>query len=488
MKKVLIIEDQHSFANMLVTLIHERYQYISMVAHTLKEAKQALKENPSEFFVVITDLNLPDSKTGEGVDLAKNYGLPVLVFTSVYDEGLREDLLTKGVADYLLKNGEYNVDQVVRMVDRIRKNAQTNVLVVDDSASARTVMTHFLATQSYQFIEADSGEQALEILKDKPPTLKVVIIDSNMKGMSGFELTKQIRTKHDSDSLAIIGISAHGGKPLSAKFIKHGADDFLQKPIEHEEFMCRVNRAADRLGLIETLAILNENTNKLVSIAAHDIRSPLSVVIQAVEHLTRKPRDAECSQHMHYLIKDSAQHARLLLNNILSQQSIDLGSLDVTLTENSVSEIVEETRGFYDLLIKDRELKLATELAPLDKIAVDKMRIRQLIDNLVNNAIKYCPEGSTITLKTYLDNDFHVVEVADDGPGIAANDQANLFTPFSRLTTEAGKSADFSFGLGLSICKNIVEAHKGHIRYIPRTPRGSRFIISIPKKQIRLSA
>ena len=488
MKKVLIIEDQQSFASMLETLIRERYQYTSVVAQTLTKAKQALEENPDGFFVVITDINLPDSKAGEGVDLAKSYNLPVLVFTSVYDDGLREDLLTKGVADYLLKNGEYNVDQVVRMVERISKNAQTEVLIVDDSASARTVMRHFLATQSYLCIEAESGEEALAILKNKRPNLKIAIIDSNMKGMCGFELTKEIRIKYDSDCLAVIGISAHGGKPLSAKFIKHGADDFLQKPIEHEEFMCRINRAADRLGLIEELEILNENTNKLVSVAAHDIRSPLAVIIQAIDHLARNQRNLECTKNMYCMIKDSAQHARLLLNNILSSQSINLGKLDVTLTNNSLSEIVQETQGFYELLIHDRSLKLKTELETLNEISVDKMRIRQLIDNLVNNAIKYCPSGSTIKLKTYREKDFHLVEIADDGPGITDQHQINLFSEFDQSSLKPSNSADFSFGLGLSICKSIVNAHNGHIKYLPNSPKGSRFIIYIPNVKQQLTA
>lgn len=190
-KKVLIIEDSRSFAALVSTTLKQRAGYESEIAETLAAGDAILKAGANDFFAAIVDLNLPDAPEGEAVDLVNQYELPSIVFTGQLSDGLREDILSKGISDYVLKSGQYNIDYVVDTIRRFEQNKDVKVLVVDDSKMARKQMTRLLVSQCYQVLEADSGLVALSILQENPG-ISMVITDCHMEGMDGFELTQNL--------------------------------------------------------------------------------------------------------------------------------------------------------------------------------------------------------------------------------------------------------------------------------------------------------
>jgi len=135
------------------------------------------------------------------------------------------------------------------LILRLYKNLQVKVLVADDSRVARAHIVKLLANQNYQVIEAVDGMDALEKLAEHPD-VKILITDYNMPKLDGYDLITEVRKKYRRDKLAIIGVSGQGGHYV-AKFLKHGANDFLTKPFEVEEFYCRINQQADILDIVE---------------------------------------------------------------------------------------------------------------------------------------------------------------------------------------------------------------------------------------------
>jgi len=250
--QILVVEDSKMFANVIVNEINSRLGFHCIIATTLEETRRQVEENESGFFLAVLDLNLPDAHDEEIVDYVVSKGIPAIVFTGNFGDDIRERILSKDVVDYVLKEGIQDVDYLVRTIHRIYKNQYIKLLVVDDSSVTRMMLKSLLTIQKFQVMEASNGIDGLQVLKQNPD-IKLVITDYNMPEMDGFQLVSAIRKKHNSDRLAIIGISAHGSGILSAKFLKKGANDFVNKPFAKEELYCRVNHNIEMLEYIEAI-------------------------------------------------------------------------------------------------------------------------------------------------------------------------------------------------------------------------------------------
>src|SRR5690606_22231074 len=136
------------------------------------------------------------------------------------------------------------------MIDRLERNQHIQVLAVDDSDVSRKHIVNLLKRHLFQVFEAKDGAEAIKILLDNPD-IKLLVTDYNMPRMDGFELVKNLRYKYDKTDLIMIGISGESNEALSAKFIKHGANDFLRKPFHPEEFYCRIIHNIETLELME---------------------------------------------------------------------------------------------------------------------------------------------------------------------------------------------------------------------------------------------
>lgn len=253
MAKILVVEDSPIVTKIIRHVAQQSLDFEVFYADSFAAARQLVEQHRDGFFAALVDLNLPDAPDGEVVDYTLAEKIPTIVLTGSYDDEKREALLDKGIVDYVLKEGRYSYDYAVNLIKRLRKNTAIKVLVVEDSDTSRKFICSLLQRQLFQVLQASNGIEAIKVLIDNPD-IKLLITDYNMPKMDGFELVKNIRDKYDKSDLIIIGLSAEGQGALSAKFIKHGANDFLQKPFYHEEFNCRVMHNVESLELIERIS------------------------------------------------------------------------------------------------------------------------------------------------------------------------------------------------------------------------------------------
>ena len=255
MTRILIIEDSRSFAALLARRVREELGFEVVVAGTLAEARDVL-ETDTDFMAALVDLNLPDAPGGDSVDLVVDTGIPAIIFTGQMSDALRESFWSRRIVDYVFKDNQENVGYVLGLLARLEKNPRIKVLVVDDSRSFRFALLRLLSAHRYQVLEAEGGREALKILA-KNPDVRLVTVDSNMPDMEGCDLVRAIRKRFGKDSMAVLGISGVGAARLSAKFIKSGANDFLTKPFQAEEFYTRVTQnleMLDHMSLIREMA------------------------------------------------------------------------------------------------------------------------------------------------------------------------------------------------------------------------------------------
>lgn len=254
MEKVLIVEDSKVFARILIRKIEDELFFDACWASNFEEARYLLEENPDNntFFVALLDLHLPDAADGRIVDYVISKGIPSIVFTGDVESEVRDRIWAKKVVDYVSKESPDSLDYLCSLVRRISLNKFVNILVVDDSSTVRNHLVRLLSAHEFIVHEANDGNCAMSVI-ERHPEIKVVISDYFMPGMDGVELTRRIRRRRRKDELAVIGISAYGNTILSARFIKNGANDFLNKPFSSEEFYCRVTQNLEMLEYIQKL-------------------------------------------------------------------------------------------------------------------------------------------------------------------------------------------------------------------------------------------
>lgn len=172
--------------------------------------------------------------------------IKVIVLTSIMDDSTREKVLAKPVIDYIPKDTRACVDFIVPLLRRLEKNRDHKVLVADDSLTARRYITNLLERQNLRVVEARDGIEALEHL-EADPDISLVISDYNMPNMDGIAFIRSARMRFRHRRLAVIGLSASDEHALTAKFLKVGANDFLTKPLNQEEFYCRLHSTLNAL-------------------------------------------------------------------------------------------------------------------------------------------------------------------------------------------------------------------------------------------------
>src|SRR5690606_13087156 len=164
-------------------------------------------------------------------------------------------LFSKGIVDYVTKEGRYAYSKAVSLFQRLEKNQQIKVLVVDDSDMSRKHVANLLRRHLFQVLESVDGMEAIKTMLDHPD-IKLLITDYNMPRMDGFELVKNLRYKYDKTGSIMSGVSGESSEALSANFIKHGAYDRRRQPFHPGELYCRTVRNLGRLGQVDLLDYL----------------------------------------------------------------------------------------------------------------------------------------------------------------------------------------------------------------------------------------
>lgn len=248
-RKILIVEDTPAMAR-VQKHIALKAGYEVDIAESLAQTKELISKN--SYFCAVVDFILPDAPSGEAVPCTINADIPTIVMTGNIDKKTRDTVEKYPIIDYIIKENKQAYQYLEKQLQRLPRNENVKVLVVDDSKSTRRYICSLLVRHKYQIIEAQDGQEALNLL-EASPDISVIITDNEMPNMNGDELCSEIRRLYSNDEKAIIGISGSDSIGLSSLFLKNGANDYLHKPFNSEEFYCRLSQNVDMLELIATI-------------------------------------------------------------------------------------------------------------------------------------------------------------------------------------------------------------------------------------------
>ncbi len=250
MERILVVEDNKALAKMLALKIEANLPFEVDNAYTMKEAQLFIRKY--DYFMALLDINLPDAPNGEVVDAMLAKDINCIVLSGNMDKKFRRAMLKKEIIDYVGKGGVEDVDFVIATMNRLYKNRNHTVMLVDDSMVFRKQMKKMLEHLFFKVIACAHGEEALNLLNERDD-IRIIITDYVMPVMDGLELTKEIRKRFKKDQLSILAISGNSDEDISAMFLKKGATDFIKKPFSKEEFSCRVNNTIEALENIDSI-------------------------------------------------------------------------------------------------------------------------------------------------------------------------------------------------------------------------------------------
>jgi two-component system sensor histidine kinase/response regulator len=354
------------------------------------------------------------------------------------------------------------------------------VLVVDDTKDNLILVQTILEYEGYDIDLVADGVSALDKVIQTPPDL--ILLDVMMPGMDGYEVTRRIRRHPSLSYIPILLITAFDESSVVAG-LDAGADDFIRKPFDTEELLARVRSLLRLKRSIDAQARMTRQREDFVSRLTHDLRTPL-VAADRMLHLFQQETFGQISPQMQQAIAvmiRSNQNLMEMVNTLLEVYRFEAGNKTLNLSPCDLQEIAQEVINELTPLTAEKNLTLELAESRDSLLIGDRLELRRVINNLIGNAIKFTDTGGIkiciySTSSPTSNQSQVVVEVADTGYGIAAEDQTAIFERFRQ-----GRNKRSGSGLGLHLSRRIVEAHGGKITLTSQIGAGSIFQVHLPQ-------
>lgn len=366
-------------------------------------------------------------------------------------------------------------------------------LLVDDLEENLLSLEALLRRDDLYLLKARSGDQALEILLEDDVAL--ALIDVQMPGLNGFELAELMRGNERTRRIPIIFVTA-GSTSERRRFegYEAGAVDFIQKPIEPDVLRHKaevffelyrqrqqIEQQRDQLQTqAEALKEADRRKDEFLATLAHELRNPLAPLRNGLDILRRDPDDVRAYE-LREMMDRQLDHLVRLIDDLLDVSRVSQGKIELRQEKVRVADVVhsaaEASRPLIDRAAHTFELDIPTADLWID---ADPARVSQVIANLLTNAAKYTPSGGTIKLSVTADGGKAVITIRDNGVGIPAEMQSDVFRLFAQVGGHRERSQG-GLGIGLALVKQLVELHGGSVSASSEgTDRGSVFTVRIP--------
>ncbi|MFW5967856.1 MAG: ATP-binding protein [Persicimonas sp.] len=356
------------------------------------------------------------------------------------------------------------------------------VLIVDDWPEHRRALRQALlraVERKIEFIEVATGEEALrlECLNDgqRPD---VMLLDVNLPDLSAFEVLEELAERHGRVDLPVVTLTSTADDRKATAALEAGAQDFLDKSHLEPALLARVVRnSIDRFRLLETVRSSEARFRRFLAHMSHEIRTPMTAIMSYTELLGVRLEDPDKLKYVR-TIEKNGEYLLEIIDDVLDLSKIQAGRLELDCRPFSLRELIEEVASLMSVRASESSLPLYVDYedsAP-ETIESDPLRLRQILFNLVGNAIKFTSDGEVRLRVSAPSSEPHriVFEVIDTGIGMTQEQVDRLFTPFEQ--TDASVSQRYGgTGLGLAISKRLVDRLGGDIEVESEPGVGSTF-------------
>jgi signal transduction histidine kinase len=355
------------------------------------------------------------------------------------------------------------------------RDAETaTILVVDDNEANRSLAENTLEDEGYRVVLATNGSEGVAAFEKERP--ECILLDIRMPDMDGFAVCERIRALPGGQETPVLFLTALRDVDTFDHAVRAGGNDYLTKPIRPSDLVVRVRSALkvrrltaelrEHFDLLkqqrDDMQRLQLQKERLMAFVVHDLKNPVNSMDLHAQVLQRNrglPPDAQ--QSITQIRSGARQLGRMILN-LLDVSKADEGQLAPKRAEVDLRRLVEDVTSDLRIDAKEREVTLRVSLAT-DRLHADDDLLRRTLANLIENAIRYAPEKTSVSITSARTAECTELRIADTGRGIPAEMREAVFSPFVQVESGDRMVAHTSRGLGLTFCKLAVEAHGGSI-------------------------
>lgn len=374
-----------------------------------------------------------------------------------------------------------------------------DILIVDDIPANIQLLSQVLIEHGYKVRKLISGERALKAVELQVPDL--ILLDIKMPGMDGYEVCRQLKASEATCAIPVIFISALDDVFDKVKGFEAGGADYIIKPFEPVEVLARVSAQLKMQRLQQQLRCANvqlatqnvqlsqeiqerqqaeANLRMLLHAVSHDLRSPLSGMSLLLQNrLADAGSNIVIERRTVEVMVQSCSRQLQLIESLTATQQFDVKSASLAMKPLSLPALVQNILIERLPILNQHRVKVK-QLFPADLplVNADAQQLWRVFGNLIDNAVKYNQSGFILTVEAKKEGKMVRCTVADNGAGISPQQCARLFEPYTR---GVGVTLRQGLGLGLFICRQIVEAHGGEIGVDSELGKGARFWLTLPK-------
>ncbi|MCF6242563.1 MAG: hybrid sensor histidine kinase/response regulator [Bacteroidales bacterium] len=367
------------------------------------------------------------------------------------------------------------------------QNLNPKILIIDDIAENIKVAANVLKKQSFNISYAQSGKAG--IARAEKVRFDLILLDIMMPEMDGFEVCRRLKQNEKTKEIPVIFLTAKADEESLRKGFDSGGVDFITKPFKATELIARVNTHIQLKFVQEQLSktneeirLANENKDKLLSIIAHDLRNPFSVLITFSKLIMDSYEEFSKEDILTYMksFYDTSKQGFNLLDNLLKWSKSQTGKMEIIREKLDMNDLTEETITLLNSQALNKNIKLYNKVPKNLYAFADINMILTVLRNLISNAIKFTDKGGKVEIFGEIKKKQVFIKVKDTGVGIAADDIPKIFRIDIKHST-SGTEGERGTGLGIILCKEFIEKNNGILSVESQPGKGSTFFFSLPE-------
>ena len=352
------------------------------------------------------------------------------------------------------------------------------ILVVDDNAENLKVVGNFFKEKDYKIALALDGESALSILDNND--IDLILLDVMMPVMNGYELCRRIKSKDKIREIPVLFLTAKSQTEDLVEGFNAGGVDYISKPFNRDELFIRVKNHLDLSTSKKKIIEMNITRDKLYSIIAHDVRSPLTEIQFTLKTISKGLLDTSSEEFkkMMLLLEKSTSQTKTLLDDLLEWLKFQGSKMTMNYTNLNIGNVVNVCVGFLNGLAVRKNICIEQLIADNTFAFADEQTIRAVFRNIISNAIKFTPEFGSIKIYCEKVGDFVKIIVQDSGVGMSS-DVIHKIMDKKVYYSSLGTQKESGSGLGLQIVKDFVALNNGSLQIESTEGKGTSLIVNL---------